>query len=126
MILKKIILCVLLISFAITGTDGTIRGKVTDIEGEPLPGAMILIEELGIGTMSDLEGNYILLNVQVGTYDITVSMLSYAIQVRTDVDVMMDQTQWLNFNMTEEAIKGEKIIVKYRKIDKQYLAYVCR
>jgi len=31
------------------GTDGTIRGQVTDIDGGPLPGAQIYIPDLGCG-----------------------------------------------------------------------------
>ena len=47
----------------IAGTDGTIRGKVTDIDGMGLPGANVIISELGMGAAADMDGNYILLNV---------------------------------------------------------------
>ena len=51
--MKKLInslsLSVLLISLAFAGTDGTIRGKVTDIEGSPLPGANIYVPDVGVG-----------------------------------------------------------------------------
>ena len=41
----------LFISFAFiyAGTDGTIRGKVTDIENNPLPGANIYVPSVGVG-----------------------------------------------------------------------------
>ena len=35
-------------SFLIAGTDGTIRGKVTDVDGAPLPGANIYVPDVGI------------------------------------------------------------------------------
>ena len=41
------------------GTDGTIRGKVTDIEGVPMAGANIYIPSIGIGAAADADGNYI-------------------------------------------------------------------
>ena len=41
------------------GTDGTIRGGVTDENNNPLPGATIQIPDLGIGAMADVDGNYI-------------------------------------------------------------------
>ena len=36
MIIKKIILYILLSSFIFSGTDGTIRGRVLNLKGEPL------------------------------------------------------------------------------------------
>ena len=59
-----LILC-LSISFLNGGTEGQIRGKVGSIEGEPLIGAQVYIEELGIGAVADLDGNYILINVKL-------------------------------------------------------------
>ena len=40
------------------GTDGTIRGQITDIDGEPLPGAQVFIEEMSLGAVADINGNY--------------------------------------------------------------------
>ena len=45
------------------GTDGTIRGQVTDIEGEPLPGAQVFIGEISLGAVADVNGNYLILNI---------------------------------------------------------------
>ena len=73
------IILLILISFFTTlysGTDGTIRGKVTSGDGEALIGAQVIIESLGIGAVADIDGNYILLNVPVGKYEVTVIMLS--------------------------------------------------
>ena len=74
----KFILFCFSTSILIAGTDGTIRGQVMDVYGEPLPGVQILIEDLSQGAVTDLDGNYIILNVQVGTYDIKTSMIGYA------------------------------------------------
>ena len=56
-------------SFLNGGTDGTIRGKVTDIEGVPLPGANIYIPAISNGAAADVNGNYIILNVPVDGSD---------------------------------------------------------
>ena len=62
MIIRNIIF-MLLCSFVFSGTDGTIRGRVLNLKGEPLPGAQVFIQDLGIGTIADLEGNCFLLNI---------------------------------------------------------------
>ena len=77
--------------------------------------AQVFIEELGIGAVADMDGNYILLNIPVGTYDVTVAMISYRIQVYSNVGVLMDNTVWLNCILEVEAIGGDIIYVSGEK-----------
>ena len=42
-----------------------------------LAGATVYIPEIGAGTAADPEGNYIILNIPVGTYDVVVQMIGY-------------------------------------------------
>ena len=84
----------LVISVLYSGTDGQLRGKITNLEGEPLIGAQVFIESLGIGAVADLEGNYIVLNIPVGSYDVKVTMISYASQIHEGVSIIMDNTVW--------------------------------
>ena len=93
------------------GTDGTIRGQITDIDGEPLPGAQVFIEEMSLGAVADINGNYLILNIPIGTYDVTVMMMGYQKQTIQDVEVIMDQTLWLNFAIPVEAFQGDEVQV---------------
>ncbi len=111
-VLKKIIILVTAISgLLLAGTDGTIRGQVSDMDGKPLPGAQIFIQELSLGAVADVNGNYIILNIPVGVYDVTVLMMGYQKQVMNNVDVIMDKTIWLNFSLPVEAYEGDEVIV---------------
>ena len=83
----KIIYISLLLSIVCGGTDGTIRGQIMDNEGEPVIGSQIVIKELGIGTMADLDGNYLLLNVPIGTYEVTIQMIGYQTQIIDNVNI---------------------------------------
>ena len=51
------------VDFVSAGTDGTIRGRVTDEESMGLAGATVYIPDIGAGTAADPEGNYIILNI---------------------------------------------------------------
>ena len=93
------------------GTDGTIRGKVTDVENGPLPGANIYVPAVGVGAAADMDGNYIILNIPVGEYDVVVQMMGYQKQTITGVNVVMDQTSWLNFKLPIAAVEGDEIQV---------------
>ena len=92
-----------MLSSLYAGTDGTIRGQITDIEGEPLPGAQVFIKEVSLGAVADVNGNYLILNIPIGTYDVTVMMMGYQKQTIQGVEVIMDQTLWLNFAIPVEA-----------------------
>ena len=56
----------ILISFTATANntaDTTIRGKVTDSVGKPMPGVSVVIRNKTLGTTTDTEGNFTLRNV---------------------------------------------------------------
>ena len=105
------IFSVSMLSLVLAGTDGTVRGKVTDTDGNPLPGAQIFIKELQLGAIAGSDGSYILLNIPVGTYAVTVSMMGYRKETRKNVHVIMDQTVWLNFTLPIAAVEGEAVEV---------------
>ena len=112
------ILVLIVFSITLAGTDGAIRGKITNEPGEPMPGQVIVINESGdvvTGTSADFEGGYIILNVQVGMYDVKCTMIGYKAQTIKDVSVGMDKTVWLNFVLEESAIEGEEVVVTSEK-----------
>jgi len=115
MIKNSIIGFVFVFGVLLAGTDGTIRGNVTDLEGSSLPGAQIYIADMGLGTMADVDGNYILLNIPVGDYDVTVSMIGFKTNVIEGVAVLRDETVWLNFSLSVAALEGDVVYVSAEK-----------
>lgn len=109
--IKSTVVILTICSLAMAGTDGTIRGKVNDMEGVPLPGAQIFVPELAMGAIADVNGNYIILNLPVGSYDVKVMMIGYQTQTMKAVNVIMDQTVWLNFSLPIAAIEGDEVEV---------------
>jgi len=90
----------------IDGIDSNIRGKITNSDGEPIIGAQVFIEELGIGAVTDTAGNYILLNLPIGSYDITAEMILYQSQTISNVIVDAEKTTKLNITLdVEEHLK---------------------
>jgi hypothetical protein len=62
----------------IFGQIGQIAGKVTDDKtGEVLIGAAVAIQGTGIGTITDIDGNFLLSDIHEGTYNLVVSYLAY-------------------------------------------------
>ena len=64
--LSSIIIGILIVSSLWAGTEGTIRGAVRNVEGEPLIGAQVYIEALGIGNVANMDEIIFLLMFQLG------------------------------------------------------------
>lgn len=90
---------------ASAATTGKIRGKVTDKQtGEGLVGASVVIEGTSMGASTDINGEYIILNVQPGKYRLRASYLSYQTVTISNVDVNIDLTTEINFQLASEAV----------------------
>lgn len=97
--------------------SAVITGKVFEARtGKPLAGVNLYLEGEKIGTSSDLDGNYTILNVPTGTHELVVSMLGYknqrvAIKVRTHNDVIQR-----DFYLEEKVIPlGKEVLVKAKR-----------
>ncbi len=98
-----------------TNQAGKIRGVVTDAaSGEPMPGASVAIVELQRGAITDQNGEYFLIGVPVGKYDIQASFVGFQTSNVTGVLVLDRQTTEVNFEL-EEGIGLDEIVVEYER-----------
>ena len=76
---KTLVFTLLILSVAATGQSqkGAISGKISDIGGQPLPWATVLLKETSYGVQTDENGDYKIQNVPNGRYIITVSYLGF-------------------------------------------------
>lgn len=79
---------------------GTIAGHVENLEGEPLDGALVTATPGGYSDDSDLAGNYSIINVPVGTYDLTCTLAGYQSASVPGVEVLEGETTVVNFTLT--------------------------
>lgn len=101
------------ISLSVAGTTGKIVGKVTEVKTQsPLPGANVVIVGTSMGAATDLEGDYYIINVPPGNYSVTVSMMGYKTVTKTSVNVSVDHTTRIDFQMEETVIEtGEAVTI---------------
>ncbi|QBX37430.1 TonB-dependent receptor [Brevundimonas sp. S30B] len=57
--------------------QNTLTGRVSDASGASLPGARVVIRELGFATSTDRQGRYILPSMPAGQYTVEVDYLGY-------------------------------------------------
>jgi len=101
-------------SFAQTGV-GKISGKIIDAATkEPLVGANIVILNTDWGAASNIEGEYFILNVPPGTYDVRFSYVGYAPKTVQNVRVVGGVTYELNVELSTDFTLPE-IVVQDKK-----------
>ena len=109
--LIPILLCLFAVGSASAQT-GKVTGTVTDlVSGEPLPGVNVVIEGTTQGASTGIDGKFIIIGVRPGVYDVLASFIGFSRQRREGVQVNVDLTTTVDFQMAEEVVEGEEIVV---------------
>ena len=91
-------LLVVLSVSAQTGTTINVRGSITDIAGEPIIGANILIQGTSSGTVTDYDGNYLLQAPADGVLEVSYigyNPQSVSINNRTTINIILEEDREL-------------------------------
>lgn len=93
--------------------SGKIAGKIRDAAtGEEIPFVNIIIEGTTMGSASDIEGNYFILNVPPGTYNVKASAIGYNSVSVQNIKVATGFTTNLDFKLSPTAIElGQDVVV---------------
>lgn len=98
------------------GTTGKIKGIIKDAKsGEPLPGVNVVIQGTTLGAATDADGFYIILLVPPGNYTMEASMIGYTTKLATEVHVNIDRTAIVDFNLEQEVLKGDVVVVEAKR-----------
>ncbi len=100
-----------LIPSLIFAQTGTIKGKVVDANtGDPLPGANVLVQGMEVGAATDVDGNYTISGVPIGTRTVMARFIGYKTQIKT-VDVAAGTVTEVNFELQETVLQLDEIVV---------------
>ena len=96
------------------GTTGKLTGKVTNIEtDEPIPNANIVEKNIQLfGAASDLDGEFVILNIPPGIYSIEVSHIQYHTITVTGIQIHADLTTQQKIELTPSALIRPEAEVK--------------
>ncbi len=115
--MRKVVLLILFALFLAlplyAGVTGKIAGKVIDADTrEPLPGVNVVIHGTSMGAAADMNGDYFIINVPVGTYEVEARMIGYAPVTQTHVKVSADLTTTIDFLLKPTVIEVEGVTVR--------------
>lgn len=93
------------LSSSLLGQDGTIKGKILDLDtGEPLFGVTVIVEDIFFEEMTDENGEFIIYDVPVGNYTVTTSHFHYETTTQEGVVVRAGETTELELELQSEGI----------------------
>ncbi len=107
-----IVLLFALSASALAGTTGKIAGKVVDAQTkEPLIGVNVIVVGSTMGASTDVDGEYYILNVPPGRYQLRASGVGYAPVAVSDVVVSVDQTTRVEFQLQSRTVEINDVTV---------------
>jgi outer membrane receptor protein involved in Fe transport len=106
--------CLLLAAFTApaAGQDtGRIEGRVMrDVDGEPVAGVNVIVRGTGIGTVTGVDGSFVLARVPVGPQELAFRWLGYR-QQNLSVTVRAGATERADVRLTLQAVQLGDVVV---------------
>ena len=95
------------------GQKGTITGKVTDSSGGVLQGAQISVEPIGLTASSDIQGQFVINDLDPGSYIVTVTYVGFA-KFTKKVDVAPRQAASVEAKLSLQSENQEVLVTAER------------
>ena len=101
----------LLVASPVAAQTGTVTGTITDASnGAGVQSVQVYLVDSALGTLSNANGRFLILNVPAGSYTLRAERLGYATQ-DIQVNVSAGGTVAQNFQLESEALGLDEIVV---------------
>lgn len=97
---------------------GAVVGRVTDVSGEPLPGATVVLLKSLLGEGTNTEGRFLMQRVPAGTVRFVVSYLGFE-TVEREVLVEGGKTTTLTIRLEPTTVRVAEVVVKGAALEGQ-------
>lgn len=105
---RNVFVCLFIFLFYPLSAQFSITGRVFNEQGQPLPGASIMLENTGSGIVTDLNGSFSFLNLGQNRYILSLSFMGYETQ-RVEIDLVKNYDG--TFTLKEARILADEVIV---------------
>jgi len=128
--MKKVFVLLLSVSIIVSAQQVSaqqIRGKVTEAAtNQPIPGATIIIDGTTRGVVAGADGTFILNDVPLGTYTMSVTMLSYKKFSSEPLNVRAGAIVELNISLEEDVATLGDVVVTARRSNNTEMAMIAQ
>lgn len=90
-------------------STATIKGVITS-DNKPVAGANVTIEEINKGTATDADGEFIIRNVEPGTYKLAVSAVGFS-SYQEQISVKENEILSLKIQLTQKTEELDQVVV---------------
>ena len=119
--IKAIILLFSFISISNFALSQNVKvyGTITNaLNNDPIPFANIVVEGTMIGTTSDIDGNYEILNLQAGAYNFKCSYIGFNTDIQSEIKVSSNKNLRLDFFLSQNSEVLSEVKIKGNTFNK--------
>jgi hypothetical protein len=116
--MRHFLFTVFLSLYCLSAMAGTLKGKVTGVNGGALPYATIVVEGTTTGVTTNGNGDYEL-SLAPGLYKVVCQYVGYK-PSRHNVSIVGDETVHHNFAMVSEALEMKEVVIRASTEDPAY------
>jgi hypothetical protein len=107
-----IILFIFILPASVFSQNASLKGRVVDaVSNEPLPFVNVIVSGTTIGTITDMDGNFILTGLESGFVRVETSFVGYKRAVSSEVEVSVASTNTIEIQMEEQKEQIEEVTV---------------
>lgn len=101
---------------SIAQSTGNVKGKVIEqATKQPLVGVNVMLDNTQLGAVTDVDGVFTINNVPIGSYSLSISMVSFQTKKVIDIIVAVNKTYYAEFELLEDVGQlNEVTIVSFR------------
>jgi hypothetical protein len=107
-----IILLIFILPFDVFAQNASLKGRVLDaVNNEPLPFVNVIVSGTSIGTITDMDGNFVLTGLTPGFVRVETSFVGYRRAVSSEVEVSAARVNSVEIQMEEQKEQIEEVTV---------------
>jgi hypothetical protein len=105
-------LLIFILPIAVFAQKASLKGRVVDaVSNEPLPFVNVIVSGTTIGTITDMDGNFILTGLEPGFVRVEASFVGYERAVSSEVEVSVASTNFIEIQMEQQNEEIEEVTV---------------
>ncbi len=110
--IKIITLFIFLLHGSVFAQNASLKGRVIDgVSNEPLPFVNVIVSGTAIGSITDMDGNFILTGLTPGFVRVEASFIGYRRAVSSEVEVTAARINSIEIQMEEQREQIEEVTV---------------
>lgn len=117
---RLLLICTFLFSVTALFAQGTafVKGTITTSDGKPAANVTVRIEQTKWGAITNENGEYLIKNVKPGAWNLKVSAVSVASQVK-QISVAAGETQQVDFVLNANSAQLQEVIISTKSPTKE-------